>query len=45
MLGMIGVIQVGEAVNKVEALAAWDEKKGALVMNQDRMDIYLKQIK
>ena len=45
MLGMIGVIQVGEALNKVEALAAWDERKEALVMNQDRMDIYLKQIK
>ena len=45
MLGMIGVIQVGKAVNKMEALAAWDENKGTLVMNQDRMSTYLDQIK
>lgn len=44
VLGMVGVIQVGKAINKKRALAAWDANKSALVMNQNRMDAYLDQI-
>ena len=44
VLGMVGVIQVGEGINKAEALTAWDASKSALVMNQDRMGGYLDQI-
>ena len=45
LLGMVGVIQVGKPVNKADALSLWDANKSALVMNQDRMDGYLDQIK
>ena len=44
VLGMVGVIQVGEAINKTDALTAWGTSKSTLVMNQDRMVGYLDQI-
>ena len=44
VLGIVGVIQVGEGINKAEALTACDASKSALVMNQDRMGGYLDQI-
>ena len=44
VLGMVGVIQVGNAVNRTEALEAWGEVKDSLVMNQGRMEEYLNKI-
>ena len=45
VLGMVGVIQVGEAVNKEDAIALWKPMEPAMAMNQDRMAYYLDQIK
>ena len=45
VLGMVGVIQVGEAVNKDDAIALWKPMEPTVAMNQDRMASYLDQIK
>lgn len=44
VLGMVGVIQVGKAVNKNEALAVWKPMESMMSMNQGRMATYLEQI-
>ena len=44
MMAMIGVIQVGEAVNLSEVKNAAIDKKSAFMMNSDRLDTYLSQI-
>ena len=44
-LGMVGVIQVGEKINKAKAIKDWQKVKAGVVMNQQRMDQYLAQIK
>ena len=44
MMAMIGVIQVGEAVNLSEVKNAAIDKKSAFMMNSDRMDTYLSQL-
>ena len=45
VLGMVGVIQVGKAVNRDDAIARWKPMEPAVSMNQDRMASYLEQIK
>jgi pseudoazurin len=44
VLGMVGVIQVGRAINKGEALSEWDSIEPSIAMNKDRMKTYLQQI-
>ena len=43
-LGMVGVIQVGSAGNKNQALAAWDSMAAMMAMNKGRVENYLAQI-
>jgi pseudoazurin len=45
IMGMVGVIQVGSATNLEQAKVAWETIKPTLVMNKERMDDYLKQVK
>ena len=44
MMAMIGVIQVGEAVNLEDIKMAAADKKSAFMMNSDRLDSYLSQL-
>jgi len=44
MMAMIGVIQVGEAVNLDAIKAEADKKKSMFVMNADRISNYLSQL-
>jgi pseudoazurin len=44
MMAMIGVIQVGEAVNLSEVKNAAIDKKSTFMMNSDRLDTYLSQL-
>jgi pseudoazurin len=44
MMAMIGVIQVGEAVNLDAIKAKADKNKSLFVMNADRIDNYLSQL-
>ena len=44
MMAMIGVIQVGEAVNMNEIKTASNNLKSSFVMNADRIDTYLGQL-
>ena len=44
MMAMIGVIQVGEAVNINEVKAAASDLKSTFVMNSERIDDYLNQL-
>ena len=44
MMAMIGVIQVGEAVNLNEVKAAASSLKSTFVMNSERIDDYLNQL-
>ena len=44
MMAMIGVIQVGEAVNLDEVKAQASKKKSMFVMNANRIDEYLSQL-
>ena len=44
MMAMIGVIQVGEAVNLEDIKMASADKKSAFMMNSDRLDNYLSQL-
>ena len=43
-LGMVGVIQVGSAGTKDQALAAWDSIAAMMAMNKGRVENYLAQI-
>tara|TARA_B100000700_G_scaffold70351_1_gene77935 strand:- start:457 stop:903 length:447 start_codon:yes stop_codon:yes gene_type:complete len=45
VLGMVGVIQVGNAVNKDEAVDQWKSMESMVSMNQNRMANFLGQIK
>ena len=44
MMAMIGVIQVGEAVNLDEIKEASTKLKPSFVMNPERIDTYLSQL-
>ena len=44
MMAMIGVIQVGEAVNLEEIKVAAGNKKSSFMMNSERLDSYLSQL-
>ena len=44
MMAMIGVIQVGEAVNMSEIKTASNSLKSSFVMNAERIDTYLNQL-
>ena len=44
MMAMIGVIQVGEAINLEEIKAAAGNKKSSFMMNSERLDTYLSQL-
>ena len=44
MMAMIGVIQVGEAVNLEDIKMAAADKKSAFMMNSERLDNYLTQL-
>ena len=45
IMGMVGVIQVGAPSNLEQAKQAWQKIKPTLVMNKERMDDYLQQVK
>ena len=44
MMAMIGVIQVGDAINLSEIKELSGEKKSTFMMNSDRLDTYLSQL-
>ena len=44
MMAMIGVIQVGEAINMNEVKDASQKLKSSFVMNAERIDTYLSQL-
>jgi hypothetical protein len=44
MMAMIGVIQVGDAVNMNEVKEASQSLKSSFIMNADRIDTYLSQL-
>ena len=44
MMAMVGVIQVGEAVNLDEVKSAANQIKSTFVMNQERLDDYLSRL-
>jgi pyoverdine/dityrosine biosynthesis protein Dit1 len=44
MMAMIGVVQVGEAVNIDEVRGAADQYKSNFMMNADRLTSYLAQL-
>ena len=44
MMAMIGVVQVGEAVNLEEVRGAADQYKSNFMMNADRLTSYLAQL-
>ncbi len=44
MMAMVGVIQVGEAVNLSQVKEAADSKKSSFIMNSDRLQTYLSQL-
>ena len=43
-MAMIGVIQVGDAVNQAEILSASQNYKSKLMMNSERLDKYLSKL-
>ena len=45
MLGMVGVIQVGKAVNIEKSKEDWAKNKSTVVVNKERMDKYLSMVK
>ena len=44
MMAMVGVIQVGEAVNMDKVIEAAKTYKSQFVMNNNRLDDYLSQL-
>jgi pseudoazurin len=44
MMAMVGVIQVGEAVNMDAVINAADDKKSGFISNTDRLDEYLSRL-
>ena len=44
MMAMVGVIQVGEAVNMDEVMEAAASQKSSFIMNGSRLDQYLSQL-
>jgi len=44
VMGMVGLVQVGSAVNLATAKKDWQAAKPSVVMNKDRMDNYLKKV-
>lgn len=44
VMAMIGVIQVGDAVNQAEILSASQDYKSKLMMNSERLDEYLSKL-
>ena len=44
MMAMVGVIQVGEAVNMDAVISAADDKKSGFISNTDRLDEYLSRL-
>ncbi len=44
MMAMVGVIQVGEATNKAEAVAAAEELSSKIMMNKERLGGYIAKI-
>jgi pseudoazurin len=44
MMAMIGVIQVGEAVNLSQIKEEASNKKSTFMMNSDRLEAYLSQL-
>ena len=44
MMAMVGVIQVGEAVNMAEVKEAASNQKATFIMNGTRLDTYLSQL-
>ena len=44
MMAMVGVIQVGEAVNMDEVMEAAESQKSSFIMNGSRLDQYLSQL-
>ena len=43
-MAMVGVIQVGEAVNMDDVISAADTKTSGFVSNTDRLDEYLSRL-
>ena len=43
-MAMVGVIQVGDAVNMSEIKSAAEDLKSNFALNSDRLDLYLKQL-
>lgn len=43
-MAMVGVIQVGNATNKDDAIAAWQSMSDQMAMNKGRMEKYLEEI-
>lgn len=44
VLGMVGLVQVGNAVNLADAKKDWQAAKSSVVMNKERMDNYFKKV-
>jgi len=44
VMGMVGLVQVGSAVNLATAKKDWQAAKPSVAMNKDRMDNYLKKV-
>jgi hypothetical protein len=44
MMAMVGVIQVGEAVNLNEVKDLASKQKSTFIMNSNRLDTYLSQL-
>ncbi len=45
VMGMLGVVQVGEAINIEQARSDWLAVKPTIAMNKERMDQYLSEVK
>ncbi len=45
VMGMLGVVQVGKAVNLDQVKKAWKDFKGTVAINKERMDGYLAEVK
>jgi len=44
VMGMVGLVQVGDATNLAAAKKDWQAAKSGVVMNKERMDNYLKKV-